>query len=441
VIWRNFAGNLSCRPLARHEPQSEDELVALVRRLAASGERLKVVGDGHSPAPIALADGIHQLSLDRMAEGIELDSERGLVRVPGGMRLAELNCQLAAKGFALPSLGSISGQTVAGAIATGTHGSGLGFGSIADEVQSLRLVTAEGSIRSASREHEPELFDAARVGLGALGIISSLTLRCVPAFRLRARWWPSTLDESLDGLDDFVGAEHPRFWWIPHTERTQMWSAERTELPPNSPRGRLRCWAEDVLWENRLHESLLWAARIAPAQVPRVNRLMERLCFRQGGELVGVSFEVFNFLILLKQYVMEYAIPLEYAGAALRDLRSLIEDGFRAQLPVEVRFAKADEPWLSMSQGRETCFIGVISYRPFGREFDYEPYFRAVDELLAGYQGRPHWAKLHYRSAAQLRAAYPRWDRWQSLRQELDPTGMFLNPYLEGLFGLAAGSS
>jgi L-gulonolactone oxidase len=300
----------------------------------------------------------------------------------------------------------------------------------------LRIVTASGEVLDLREGMaEPFDFDAARVHLGALGVITRATLRVVPAFRLHATETTRPLDEVFARLDEYMAEPYFRFWWFPWTDLARVWIARPTEREADPPRPAFTAYLQDSLIGNRLSETLYACARSHPPSVRLVNRLIRRLLFAKPSERVDQSDRIFNFLIQVRQYVMEYAIPIEHTASALRELKTLIErENFGAHLPVEVRFTPPARGWLDMAHGRATCYIGVIMYKPFGTDMPYDAYFRAVDEMMRTYGGRPHWAKVHHRDGQDMRALYPRFEDFARLRAELDPAGMFLNDYLRRFF-------
>jgi sugar-1,4-lactone oxidase-like protein len=434
--WTNWSETVRSHPAAIHHLETEEAVVDLVRRAAKDRARLKVAGSGHSSSPIAAADDGHLVSLDRYDRILTLDTDRKQVTVQAGMRLRDLNDGLAAQGLALSNMGSIAEQSVAGAISTGTHGTGLRFGALDQQLTRLTLITASGEVVSASPAENADLFAAARVGLGSLGILSTLTFQCEPSFNLESVTEPADLEAALAKLESFNQVEYFRLWWFPHTDKVQLWHARRTDRPADSLHGPLRTWYEDVLIGNLVHEAGLWLTSFVSPLIPTLNRTMRR-CFHHAKEVrVDRSDRVFTFPILVKQAVMEYAIPIGLAATALLQLRDLIDQKqFKVHLPVEVRFAPANDAWLSMAHGRETCYIGLIMYRPFHRAVPYQDYFQQADGLLYELGGRPHWGKIHYRRGAELQSVYPCWERFQELRRRLDPEGMFMNAHLADLFG------
>jgi sugar-1,4-lactone oxidase-like protein len=432
--WTNWSQTVHARPAATVVPRSEADLVAIVRRAGAEGMKVRAVGAGHSGSEVAVSDGGHLVRLDRYDRVVSVDAEAMRVTVQAGVRLGDLNDHLAGHGLALTNLGSIADQTLAGAISTGTHGTGLRYGAIDQQVVAMTLVTAGGELLTLNARRESDVLLAARVGLGSLGIISTLTVQCVPSFDMAVSTECVSFDDALAGLDSLVTADHSRLWWFPNTDAIQVWRARR--VGGDEGAGRVGKPPTERTSSGTVHELGLWATSFVPALTPVLNRRLQRHFYSGSGEARGRSDHLLTFPITMRQRVLEFGIPIEHASAALRRLRDAItRNGLTAHSPVEVRFAPANDAWLSMAFGRDTCYIGVIVYRPFGRSIAHERYFRATDALMTEFGGRPHWGKVHFHDAAALRRLYPEWDRFQALRRRLDPKGMFLNRHLAGLFG------
>jgi L-gulonolactone oxidase len=429
--WRNWAGNQECLPGHVHEPSSEDELAAIVKRASAAGERVKMAGAGHSFTGAALTDG-HHIRPRRYGRVLHMDRATGLVTVQAGMTLSALNGALATAGLALPNLGDIAYQTVAGAISTATHGTGERLGNLATQVRALRLLTGDGSIVECSAEEEPEVFAAARVGVGALGLISTATLATVPAFDLHVVEEPLRLDAVLEALDDHVGgADHFEFYWVPHTGWALTKTNNRTQLP-RAPRPRWRAFRDDVLLSNVAFGAVCRLGRLRPAAIPRLARALPGT---GRMEYVDRSDRVFASPRYVRFTEMEYAVPREAAVEVVRELRAMVKrSGLMISFPVEVRFVSADDIPLSPSYGRETCYVAVHMYQGM----DNTQYFTAVEDIMRAVGGRPHWGKLHFQTAETLAPRYPRWDDAQAVRRRLDPEGTFANTYTDRVLGRVA---
>ncbi|ROR81266.1 L-gulonolactone oxidase [Plantibacter flavus] len=431
TAWTNWARTERAWPVRFERPDSVGAVQRLVRTAAGAGLPIKAVGAGHSFTGIAVAPGV-LLELDALSGLVRVDRERNRVTLRAGTRLHDIPRLLEPFGLAMPNLGDIDRQSVAGAISTGTHGTGMAFGGIATQVVGVTMVTAEGELLTSDAEQEPGLLPALALGLGALGIIVEVTLQCVPAFVLHAVERPEPLDELLPELLDRAAAvDHFEFYWFPHTATALTKTNHR--LPGDAPTQPLRPvakWVDDTLLANGVYRVLCNTGVVAPAIVPRVNRLADRLVGDR--EFTDRSTRVFTTSRTVRFVEMEYAVPLEHLPTAFARIRALIEErGWRISFPIEVRVAAADELWLSTASGRATGYVAV---HRFFRE-DPGEYFRAVEAIMTELGGRPHWGKLHGRDASSLRGAYPRFDEFVSLRDRLDPGRLFGNRYLARVLG------
>ena len=429
--WANWGRNQECRPAAIERPRSELEVAEAVRRARHAGQRVKVVGAGHSFTDIACTDG-RMLSLDHLDRVVSVDADAGTVTVEAGMTIRRLNQELAARGLALQNLGDIDAQSVAGAISTGTHGTGAEFGGLATFVEGLELVTADGEVLRCSRDEEPEVWHCGRVGLGALGVVTRATLRCVPAFTLHHVERPRRFDDVLASLDDDVASnDYFEFYWLPHTDSCAVIANNRTDAPIEEKSAYKR-WRAEVFFPNFFFGSLVTAGKLVPRQIPRLAEVVAGSLGRT--ELVNRSDRIFISTRLIRFVEMEYSIPRDQVETAVRGVRKLIEDqGILVSFPIEVRFVAGDDIPLSMASGRDSCFVAVH----MSRGVPFEEYFRGVEEIMTDLGGRPHWGKMHYRTAADLAPAYPEWDRFAACRSRLDPDHVFANPYLDRVLGAA----
>jgi FAD-linked oxidoreductase len=396
--------------------------------VVAAARRLTVAGAGHSFTDIACTDGV-MVDLSRMTRVLGVVGAD--VTVEAGITLHELGEALAARGLAMENQGDVDPQTVAGAIATATHGTGGRFRNLSAQVVGVRLVTGAGEIRDIRDGDE---LRAARVSLGALGVISAVTLRCVPAFTIHRVDEPQQLDDVLLRLDELVdGHDHWEAFALPYTRAALTLASKRTDRGPRPP-GRARAFARDVLIENAALGAGCRLGRRFPSLIPAVNRCLARLIRR--AEHLDASHRVYANTRLVRFTEMEYAIPREHAAEALERVLALIERRrLHVGFPVELRIVAGDDALLSTAYGRDTAYIAVHQYR--GMEF--ETYFRAVEAIMDEYGGRPHWGKRHYQSAATLAPRYPEWHRFQEIRRRLDPDGRFENDYTRRVLGAAAG--
>lgn len=431
TIWRNWAATASARPRRVASPRDSDEVSELVAAAAREGLRVKAVGSGHSFTGIALTDGV-LLRLDQLSGLRHADTETGLVTFGAGTLLHEVNRLLDGVGLAMRNLGDIDRQTLAGAISTGTHGTGVTFGGLATQVEALQLVTADGTQVFCSASERPELFAAARLGLGALGVLTSVTLRCDPAFALHGVQERMPLADVLARLDELVETnEHFEFYWFPYTDRTLTMRNNR--VPPGTqptPVNRLAAWLGDELLSNHVYEIANRLVSAQPRLAPTLNAVAARVW--GGGERIAASHQVFASSRRVVFREMEYAIPRETLPDVLKEIRDWIDNSDeRIAFPVEIRFAAADDLWLSTAHGRESAYVAVHQYRGLR----HEPYFEAVEQIAASVGGRPHWGKLHSRDADELRELYPRFADFVRVRDETDPRRVFGNAYLERVLG------
>jgi FAD-linked oxidoreductase len=430
-VWQNWARSESVRPQAVEFPRTVEAVCRSVAAAAAKGLKVKAVGAGHSFTGIAVAPGV-LLDLDQLSGIVSVDVQRGHARFLAGTRLHEIPRLLAPHGLAMENLGDIDRQSLAGAISTGTHGTGSRFGGIATQVVAATLVTATGELLTIDENENTELLPAVALGLGALGILVDITLRCVPAFILHALEQPESLDAVLAELDDRVSAaDHFEFYWFPHTDRAM--TKTNTRLPADAPRHPLPAvgqWIDDVLVGSALHQVACTVTHAVPALTPPISRLSVKLWGDR--EFTDSSARVFATQRAVRFREMEYALPAGSVRPAFEALRALVrEKGWRISFPVEVRFAHADDLWLSTAHGRPTGYIAVHRY---WRD-DTGEYFAAAEDIMTSFGGRPHWGKLHTLGATELRARYPRFDDFVQLRDRLDPTRMFQNAYLERVLG------
>ena len=385
---------------------------------------VRVAGAGHSFSAAAVTDGT-LLSLDALARVLDADASSGLVRVEAGIRLRALSRELHARGLAMPNLGDIDVQSLAGALSTGTHGTGTRLPNLSGQVESVELVLADGSERTVAGGDE---LRAARVSLGTLGVIAAVTLRCVPAFRLHNTDRPEPLEGVLDGLQERADAhDHFEFWTFPHSDIALTRTHDRTHAEPNTP-GRTRAYVGDVLMDNHAFRAINEVARRFPGTIPRLNRFASNVASRR--ERVDWSYGILASERLVRFEEMEYSVPREQAVAAVRAARAALER-HAVSFPVELRFTKGDDALLSPAHGRDSAFVAVHVFRGM----EYEPAFREVEAALSAVGGRPHWGKRSFLSAAELAPRYPRWDDFQAIRARFDPGGRFASAWVRHVLG------
>lgn len=417
--WQNWSGYVRGRSRAFAQPADEDELRALV----AQAPRVRAVGAGHSFTPLVPTEHL-LLSLDRLTGLLGHDPQRYTATVWGGTRLYELGPMLQEVGQALPNMGDIDRQSIAGAVSTGTHGSGLGLGSLAAGVAGLRLVLADGGVLECSPAQNPEVFRAAGVSLGTLGVISQVTLQNVPSYRLEERVRVVGLSTLLPQLPSLAQENrHLDCHVFPFSGQTIV----KTLNPAQEPAGKTEV---NSFVENTV---LRWACEVARA-LPVLNAPLQRLVGVLVGSSrrVGESYRIFATPREVRFNEMEYHVPAERGPECLEEVcHAIRRSGVQVFIPVEYRYVAGDGFWLSPFQGGARASIAVHQYH----KQDPWPLFRVVEPVLRRYGGRPHWGKMHGLKAGELRELYPHWDDFRRVRLELDPHGKFLNAHLREVLG------
>jgi len=429
--WQNWGRSASVRPVRVERPRSPEGVQRAVLAAVKHGLSIKAVGAGHSFTGIAVAPGV-LLELDDLQGLVSADAATGRVTLLAGTRLHRIPGLLAPYGLAMENLGDIDRQSIAGAISTGTHGTGAGYGGLATQVVGVTMVTAAGDFLRIDDEHESELLPAVALGLGALGIIVEVTLQCVPAFVMHAIDEPAPLDDVLATLDERVAAsDHFEFYWFPHTDVAL--TKRQTRLPESTVRKPLPVvgrWIDETLLSNGVYRVVCAAGQAVPAITPPFSRLAVKLTGDR--EYTELSHRVLIQSRTVRFREMEYALPAENVVPAFEAVRALIaQRGWRIEFPIEVRFAAADDRWLSTAHGRASAYIAVHRYW----RADPTEYFNAVEEIMLEFGGRPHWGKLHTLTDTTLRERYPRFDDFVALRDRLDPDRRLSNRYLERVLG------
>ena len=441
-------------------PRSTHEVADEVRKAAADGLTVRMAGTGHSFTPAAATDGV-LLHPGGMTSIRSVDAAAGLVTVEAGCPLHVLNAHLQARGLSLANMGDIQVQTVAGAIQTGTHGTGRDVGGMAAQVAGLELVLADGTVVTCSADSAPAitpqaaatqaaatpaaatpaaatpptstppgLFDAARVGLGALGIVTAVTFKVVPAFLLQAREEPMQWSEVISRLDELTCQnEHFEFYWFPHSEGCLTKRNNRSPGPPR-PLPKLRYLLDDEFLSNTVFGVTCRLGHAFPGMITTVNGVASKALGSRS--YVDAAYRVFTSPRRVRFKEEEYAIPRESLADVLAEIRALFaRRDWRISFAIEVRVTPGDDPWLSTAYGRDSAYIAIHVFHAS----PHEQYFRDVEGLMTAVAGRPHWGKMHTRSAEYLRQAYPKHGDFVALRDKLDPGRRFGNPYLTQVLG------
>jgi FAD-linked oxidoreductase len=430
TTWSNWAGQQTCTPARVERPGSESELSEVVGRAAADGLGVRAFGSGHSFTAACLTDGclINQTGMGRL---IDVDRSSGLVRAEAGIKLHALTPMLHEHGLALENQGDIDVQSLAGALSTSTHGTGAQYSNLSANVVGCRLVTADGTVLDLDGDD----LAAARVSVGALGVISELTMQCVPSFRIHRIDEPKPLDDVLARFDELADAhDHFEFFGFPHSDRVLTFTSTRTQ-DAAKPRSRWKAWVDDELIGNHVFGTAMRLGRLRPKWNPGITRTIAR--FLSRSEILDDSFRVYAHERRVKFTECEYAIPREHAVAAVQRVVELVRsEPILTGFPIEVRVSRGDEQsFLSTAYGRDTAYIAVHQF--VGMPFEH--YFRGVEAIMDDYEGRPHWGKRHEQTAAKLAPRYPAWERFQAVRAKLDPDGVFTNDYVARSLGPVDG--
>jgi FAD-linked oxidoreductase len=429
--WTNWAGTAAADPQRVHTPRSVAEIAEVVTGVAVDGRRVRARGSGHSFTPIAVTDS-DAIDLTEWTGIASVDAETNLVTVRSGTTLNRLNAELDTLGLAMTNLGDIDAQTVSGAVSTGTHGTGARFGGLATQIAQLEMVLADGSVVTCSADRHPGLFQAARVGLGALGVITHITLRAEPSFVLSAQEQPEPLEGVLEGFDQLAADNHHfEFYWFPYGPNALV--KRNNRLPAGAkprPLSRARQFLDYEIMENAAFGTLCRLGRAAPRLVPPLGRFASSAL--SSREYSDISHRVFVTHRGVRFVESEFAIPRESVRDVLRELRALVPKlADPVAFPVEVRVAAADDIWLSTAYGRDSAYVAIHQFVGM----PYLDYFAGFAAIAAEAGGRPHWGKMHPLDAPALRKLYPRFDDFLRVRGEVDPAGLFSNPYLGRVLG------
>jgi len=426
-VWRNWSGTVRTMPRHVAYPTGVDEIAALVQSCAKEGKGIRVIGAGHSFTPL-VETGDVLLSLDHLAGVEPVDESTRSVWIWAGTRLKDISEALHKQGWAQENLGDIDVQSIGGAIGTGTHGTGIRFGSLSTQLLEAQVVTASGELLTCSEEQNRELFKALQVSLGMLGIVVKVRIRVVPRTVLHYRSMRLSMDECFDRLAELRDHhDHFEFFWFPHTDTVQVKLLDETDEKPSEN----RFWQQvnQLVMENAFFGMMSEGCRILPGLCKPVSRLSAR--FVPTGENVAYSHELFATQRLVRFNEMECSVPAERMEEVVREIRAKVAaEKHAVHFPVECRYVKGDDIWLSPAYGRDSAYIAVHMYKGMA----HETYFRDVEDIFRKHGGRPHWGKMHTRTAEELAGLYPMWDAFRKVRQQVDPAGLFLNDYLRRLF-------
>ncbi|MFL6106120.1 MAG: D-arabinono-1,4-lactone oxidase [Marmoricola sp.] len=427
--WRNWSGLTTSSPSEVHAPTSARDVVDLVNKARELRTTVKMPGTGHSFTGIAAPEGI-MLEPGGLAGLISVDPEKLTATARAGTPLKVLNEALARQGLSLHNMGDIAEQTIAGATSTGTHGTGGVVASLSAQIAGLELVTGTGEVLHADATTNPDVFAVARLGLGAVGVLTSITFAVEPLFTLEAHEFPMLWEEALERFEEMTRENHhAEMYWFPHTSRVLAKENNRVLEDPE-PLGRFRHWLDDEFLSNTMFGVVNRIGNARPAWIPRISNLSGQMLSERTYS--DVPHKVFTSSRSVVFREMEYAVPREVGLEALAEVRRWIDaSGMMISFPVEVRTTPSDDIALSTSSGRESMYLAFH----MNAQTDHAAYFQGVEDILRGYDGRPHWGKLNTRTAADLAPAYPRWEEFQAVRDRLDPERVFSNTYLRRVLG------
>lgn len=425
---KNWAENIQWTPSEILYPETEEQIAGLITQARKSGKHIRAIGAGHSFTPLC-ATGELSLSLDNMQQTSAAD-EASRAWAQGGTRLHKLGEDLFRMGLSQENLGDINVQSISGATATGTHGTGITFGNISTQIEEITFVNGKGEIITCNASDEA-LFNSIRISLGSMGIITRVKLRCVPAYNLHLEKKKEKLSDVLENLHEYIhNNRNFEFYWLPHTPYTQTKYSNAVDTAATHTPG-WKAWIDEVLLENHAFGLFCKIAKVFPSTVPAISRLTASFI---GNETkVKEAHNVFATQRLVKFTEMEYNVPLEQYKSVMKELTARFgSERYPINFPIENRFVKEDEIYLSPAHKRASAYIACHAYKGV----DNTRYFRDMEAIFQAHGGRPHWGKMHTCDASYLRKVYPQWDAFMEQRASQDPDGVFLSPYLRGLFGL-----
>lgn len=436
----NWGQTFSCTPLKVFKPENEEQCCIILEIARREGRRVRAAGVGHSPSDLACTEEF-MVVMTGMRAILEINTEKKFVIAQGGIVLNDLHTSLSAHNLAMSNLGSISDQTLAGVVTTPTHGSGIAYGVIGTHVIAITLLLADGrKVRCSNSGERKELFTATLCGLGSTGLILNIEMEVEERFNLRDAQEMMDFDDVVDNLDAIVrSSQHTRLWWFQPSNKVRVSRLDRTSEPRN-PSG---SWFWDVLCAYHLIQFLLFIGRFFPRYINPWTSNFAAWLVSKPSVNVDESHRVFNVNCRYPQHTTEWALPYTLAPSCLRALRTFFDeefaksDGIRPHFPLEIRFSAPDDIWLSPSEGSSgggTCWLGIVMYKPYTHSVPYRPLFASFERILSSHSGRPHWAKAHSLTPSDLREKYPRFDEFVAVLEDVDPRGMFRNPYVRRHF-------
>lgn len=427
IRWKNWSESIYCEPENYFRPKNLTELIEIVEKCHQRNKTIRVVGAGHSFTPLVATSEV-LVSIDELSGIDKIDRDNNLITVWGGSKLKELGEQLHAHGYAMENLGDINTQSIAGAISTGTHGTGVKFGSISTQVASVTILTSSGKLMDISPSVNEHLFEAVKLSLGMLGIIIKVTLKVVPAYQLVGHSYRYSLENCLQQLNELKDANRNfEFFWFPYTNKVQVKTMNKKEGERNI-RPKQHTFKKIVM-ENGVFLALSEMSRIVPRTAKMVSTISS-IGVPVGSE-IDDSHSLYATPRLVKFHEMEYSVPADAMGSVLQDIdKAMKKKRFNVHFPIECRYVKGDSIWLSPSYKRDSAYIAVHMYKGM----DYTDYFATIENIFQYYEGRPHWGKMHTMTYDKLVDLYPRLIDFLKIRSQLDHRRLFVNEYIRKLF-------
>lgn len=424
---KNWSGNIQWTPTSIAQPHTEEAIRQLILQASKEKRNIRMIGTGHSFTPLAKTDDI-LLSLDNYQGLISVDKNTNQVTVKAGTKLHRLGELLFEQGLAMENMGDIDRQSIAGTISTGTHGTGINFGTISTQVKAIRFVNGLGDIIECSEEHQKNLFKAAQLSLGALGVITQVTLQCVPAYKLELINEKKRLEEILDQYHQINSNNRNfEFYWFPNTAYVMTKTSNMANQ--KADKTGLSTFFQEYVLENMAFKLLCEYAYRFPSKNKWVSEFSAKVV--SSSRKVYHSHKVYATPRLVKFNEMEYNIPLEAYEEVMKEAVKCIEkNNFPVHFPIENRFVKKDDIYMSPAYGRDSAYIACHVYY----KKPYLDYFEALEDIFKAYDGRPHWGKIHTLAAKDLKQRYPHFEDFLKHRNEQDPRQIFLSPYLKTLF-------
>jgi FAD-linked oxidoreductase len=426
---KNWDGTQTWIPDNIYTPHDEEQIAELIKRTAEDQKRIKAIGSALSWSDI-IDMPQNAILFDNMNKVLEVNTDSHLLRVQAGALLKDVNEVLAQHGMSFDNFGSIILQTAAGYIGTGTHGTGARTPILSTSIQRIRLIDGLGKIHELDAENEPELFSAARVNLGCLGVVTEITFKCVDAFDLEERLELVDFDTALADLDTYLNTnDYCKLWWFPYTDKLQVYTFNKTTKPRKG--AGFSGFMDQSGLSGILFTALIRLGRSIPQITPLMLNTIQNIHYHPHRRVDRSDKVIKVHSSIPIHQETEYAIPIEHAAKAIDATRKMIlKADYKVNFPMEVRFVAADDIPMSPASGRDSCYIGAyvssLKWAP--------PYFKEFEALMSDYRGRPHWGKSFSRTHAELRELYPAYDQFNQLRRVCDPKGLFLNRFVERVF-------